>query len=304
MATERSSSNQPDQGNQASALRDISWRGWKDILLRAWRGSNEKNISLIAGGVTFYVLMALVPGFASLISVYGLLADPHRIERQVNALSELLPPSARTTIDHQLHMIVATDPRALGFGAVLGILFAGYTASRGMGGMIAALDIAYGQKERRGLVRFYLTAFGLVLGGMIALALVGVLIVAAIGANADPAVKWLMLIAGLPALVLVMIGLLALLYHYGPDRAAPRWQWTSPGAVVASILWAVGTILIYVYVSHFGDYNRIYGSLGAVMVFLSWLWFSIYLVLLGAEMNGEAERQAKWPSSYAAARGT
>jgi membrane protein len=208
-------------------------------------------------------------------------------------LSGLLQQSAQTMmINHQLHIIVATSPRALGLGAVLGILVAVYTACRGMGGMIAALDIAYDQKERRGLVRFYLTVFGLVVGGMIALTLVGVLIVVAIDMNADPVEKWLMLIAGWPALLLFMIGMLALLYHYGPDRPAPRWQWTSPGAVVASFLWAAGTALIYVYVSHFGDYNRIYGSLSAVLVFLSWLWFSIYIVLLGAEMNAEAERHA------------
>ena len=294
MATETDGSSRRSgakQSEQADAPQDISSRGWRDILLRAWSGSNEKNIPLVAAGVTFYVLMALVPGFVSLVSIYGLLADPHQIERQVNALSGLLLPSAQTTINHQLHMIVATDPRALGFGVVLGVLVAAYTASRGMGGMIEALDIAYGQKERRGLMRFYLTVSGLVVGGMIAFTLVGILIVVAIDANVDPFVKWMMLIAGWPALVLVMIGLLALLYHYGPDRPAPRWQWTSPGAIAASILWAVGTSLIYVYVSHFGDYNRIYGLLGAVMVFLSWLWFSIYLVLLGAEINAEAERR-------------
>jgi membrane protein len=304
MATERCNSNQSDQGNQNGARQDISSRGWREILLRAWRGSNKKNISLIAGGVTFYVVMALAPGFASLVSVYGLLADPHQIERQGNALSGLLAPSARTMIDRQLHMIVATSPRALGLGAVIGVLVAVYTACRGMGGMIAALDIAYGEKERRGLVRFYLTAFGLVVGGMISLTLVGVLIVVGIDANVDPVMKWLMLIAGWPALLLFMSVLLALLYHYGPDRQAPLWRWTSPGAVVASSLWVVGTFLIYVYVSHFGDYNRIYGSLSAVMVFLSWLWSSIYLVLLGAEMNAEAERQARLRAKITTLRGT
>lgn len=158
--------------------------------------------------------------------------------------------------------------------------------------MIAALDIAYGQDERRGLIRFYLTALGLVVGGVISLMLVGALTIVALDLNADRGVRWLLLIAGLPALFLFMSGMLALLYHYGPDRPATRWQWTPPGAVTASLLWVIGTALIYIYVSNFGDYNKIYGSLSAVMVFLSWLWFSIYIVLLGAEINAEAERQA------------
>ena len=304
MATERSSSNQSGQGNRTGVPAGVSLRLLRGLLLRTWKRSNEKNISLVAGGVTFYVLMALIPGFASLISIYGLLVDPHQIERQVNALSGLLLPSAQRTINHQLHMIVGTNPRALGLGVVLGVFVAAYTASRGMGGMIDALNIAYGQKERRGLIRFYLTAAGLVAGGMVSCTLVGTLILAAIDANVNPIVKWLMLIAGWPALVLIMIGLLAPLYHYGPDRPAPRWQWTSPGAIVASVLWAVGTFLIYLYVSHFGDYNRIYGSLGAMMVLLSWLWFSVYLVLLGAELNAEAERQAWWQPKIVTAPGT
>ncbi len=292
MAIERSGFNPTEHSKRDGRPQDISAQGWTAILLRAWRRSNAKNIALIAGGVTFYVIMALAPGVASLISVYGLLADPHQIERQVSAISGFLAPSARATIDHQLRMIVATNPRTLGLGALLGIFIALYTACRGMGGMIAALDIAYGETERRGVMRLTLTALGFVGGGVVALMLVGAMSIVAIDASLNPVLRWVMLIAGCLALLLFMTGLLALLYHFGPDRAAPRWRWTSPGAAVASALWAIGTLLIYVYISNFGDYNRIYGSLSAVMVFLSWLWSSIYLVLLGAEMNAEAEHQA------------
>jgi membrane protein len=292
MAIERSGFNPTEHSERDGKPQDISARGWTAILLLAWRRSNAKNIALVAGGVTFYVIMALAPGVASLISVYGLLANPHQIERQANAISGLLAPSARATIDHHLRMIVATNPRTLGLGALLGIFIAVYTACRGMGGMIAALDIAYGETERRGVMRLTMTALGFVGGGVVALTLVGAMSIVAIDARIDPVLRWIMLIVGCLALLLFMAGLLALLYHFGPDRAAPRWRWTSPGAGVASALWAIGTLLIYVYISNFGDYNRIYGSLSAVMVFLSWLWFSIYLVLLGAEMNAEAERQA------------
>jgi membrane protein len=292
MAIERSGGDPTQHGDWHTSPQDISALGWTAILLLAWRRSNAKNIALVAGGVTFYVIMALAPGVASLISAYGLFANPDQTERQANAISGLLAPSARATIDHPLRMIVVTNPRTLGLGALLGIFIAVYTACRGMGGLIAALDIAYGETERRGVMRLTLTALGFVVGGVVALMLVGAMSIVAIDASLNPVLRWIMLIAGCLALLLFMAGLLALLYHFGPDRPAPRWRWASPGAGVASALWAIGTLLIYVYISNFGDYNRIYGSLSAVMVFLSWLWSSIYLVLLGAEMNAEAERQA------------
>ncbi len=136
MAIERSGCDPTQRGDRHASPQDISARGWTAILLLAWRRSNAKNIALLAGGVTFYVIMALAPGVASLISVYGLLANPHQIERQADAISGLLAPSARATIDHHVRMIVATNPRTLGLGALLGIFIAVYTACRGMGGMI------------------------------------------------------------------------------------------------------------------------------------------------------------------------
>ncbi|MGC9272006.1 YihY/virulence factor BrkB family protein [Acidiphilium sp.] len=268
-------------------------RRWRRIILWTWRDSSEKNIALVAGGVTFYVLIALTPSFAALLSIYGLLADPHTIEHQVRAFAGRLLPSDQTLITHQLHQIVSTDPRTLGIGALLGVGVALYTATRGMGGMIDALNIAYGRAERRGLVRFYLTALGLLAGGVLSVGVAVALISAVMTSGISGVPASLLILAGWPVLTLYMIALLALLYRYGPDRADADWKLVSPGAVLAAVLWSVQTILTDEYVIHFGDDNRVYGALGGVMIFLTWLWFSFYLVVLGAEVNGEAERQTR-----------
>lgn len=266
-------------------------RRWGAIMLRTWRDSNDKNIALVAGGVTFYVIIALTPSFAALLSIYGLLADPHTIEHQVRAFAGRLLPSEQTLITHQLHQIVATDPRTLGVGALLGIGVALYTATRGMGGMIDALNIAYGRTERRGLVRFYLTSFGLLAGGVLSVVVAVALMSVVVSSGISGVSTSLLLLAGWPVLTIFMVALLAVLYRFGPDRRDASWEPVSPGAVLAAVLWSVQTILTYEYVTHFGDYNRVYGSLGGVMIFLTWLWFSFYLVVLGAEVNGAVERQ-------------
>lgn len=280
-------------GEPAEPPKSLSRRDWCDILIKVWRDSNEKNIALIAGGVTFYILISVTPALAALLSVYGLLARPHQIVHQVRMVASWMLPSDQSMIMHQLHQIVATDPRTLSFGILAGIVVAIYAMGRGMGGMIDALNIAYGRKERRGVLRFYATALLLVTAGMVSIVLVAAIVISVIDLGVEPGVTSVLLIAVWPALTVYMIALLAVLYRYGPDRADTAWEWASPGAVLAAILWSLMTVGTYEYVVHFGDYNRIYGSLGAVMFFLSWLWFSIYLFVLGAAVNGAAQDRAR-----------
>lgn len=267
------------------------------MIKRALSDSGEKNLSLIAGGVTYYVVLALFPGLAALVSIYGLVADPGQVERQVNALSGLLPDSTKQLIGDELHQLVSASGGALSIGVVLGIAFALWTASRGMSGMIGALDIAYDQVERRSFLRFNAVALvltiGLIVSGLIVIALVAGLpaVLSAIGAN--PGTKWVALIVEWPLLIIFVMLMLAALYRFAPDRSEPRWEWISPGAVTATVLWTIGSVVFSIYVSHFGSYNRTYGSLGAVIVLLTWLWLSAYVVLLGAEINAQAERQTR-----------
>lgn len=296
-ANKDSKGQQADRGREAKRPQDIPARGWKDVLLRAWRHSNERNMSLIAGGVTYSVLVALFPGLAALVSIYGLVADPHQVEKQINAMSGLMAPSAQKLIGDELHQLVSASSGALGIGVIIGILIALYSASRGMSGMISALDIAYDQEERRSFIKFNLIALALtvalLIGGIIAIALVAILPAVLNGMGASEITKWVAMVIEWPLLIVFMMATLAVLYRYAPDRDEPRWQWTSPGAITATLLWIIGSILFTVYVSHFGNYNKTYGSLGALVVLLTWLWLSAYVVLLGAEVNAESERQTR-----------
>ncbi len=267
------------------------------MLRRALSDSGKKNLSLVAGGVTYYVVLALFPGLAALVSIFGLVADPGRVEEQVNALSGILPDSTKQLIGTELHRLVSASGGALSIGVVLGIAFALWSASRGMSGMISALDIAYDQPERRSFLRFNAVALvltiGLIVSGLIVVALVAGLpaVLSAIGA--DSRTKWVTLIVEWPLLIVFVMLMLAALYRFAPDRSEPRWEWISPGAVTATLLWAIGSVIFAVYVSHFGSYNKTYGSLGAMIVLLTWLWLSAYVVLLGAEINAEADRQTR-----------
>lgn len=294
---QRSRTADDGRGREAAKPQHIPARGWKDVIWRAWSDSGEKNLSLVAGGVTYYVVLALFPGLAALVSIFGLVADPGQVERQVNALNGVLPDSAKQLIGTELHQLVSASGGALSIGVVLGIAFALWSASRGMSGMISALDIAYDQPERRSFLRFNAVALiltvGLIIGGLIVIALVAGLPAVLSAMGADSGTKWVALIVEWPLLIIFVMVMLAVLYRFAPDRSEPRWEWISPGAVTATVLWVIGSIIFTVYVSHFGSYNKTYGSLGAVIVLLTWLWLSAYVVLLGAEVNAEAERQTK-----------
>jgi membrane protein len=285
---------------------EIPPRGWKDIFWRAWAEIADQNLFLIAGGVTYAVLLALFPGLAALVSVYGLAFDTAQIEKQVAMLSGVLPAQTQELLSQQLHGLVEASNGALGFAAIVGLLLALWSASRGMSGLITAINIAYEEKERRGFFKLNLIALGLtvglLIGGGVAIALVAVLPAAVQLFAIGPATKWLLLIVKWPLLiVLVMLGL-AVLYRFGPDRDKPQWKWVSPGTIAATILWIVASIGFTVYVVNFNSYDKTYGSLGGVVILLTWLYLSAFMVLLGAVINSQSERQTSKDSTEGAPR--
>jgi len=289
------------RGRDAEHPGEIPARGWKDILRRAWNEVSEQNLFLIAGGVTYDVLLALFPGLAALVSLYGLVFDAGQIERQVAALSAVLPAQTQELLSQQLHSLVEASGGALGFAAIAGLLLALWSASRGMSGLITALNIAYEEKETRGFFKLNLIALGLTLGllagGVVAIALVAVLPAAARLLAIGAATKWVLLLAQWPVLiVLVMLGL-AVLYRFAPNRDKPQWRWVSPGAGAATILWIVASVAFTVYVANFNSYDKTYGSLGGVIILLTWLYLSALMVLLGAVINAQSERQTRKDST-------
>jgi membrane protein len=256
--------------------------------------------------VTYAILLALFPGLAALVSLYGLVFDANQIERQVAALSGLLPGQTQDLLSQELHSLVQASGGALGFAALVGLVLALWSASRGMSGLITAVNIAYEEKERRGFFKFNLIALaltlGLVVGGIVAIALVAVLPAVARLLAVGSVTKWLLLLAQWPLLiVLVMLGL-AILYRYAPDRDKPQWRWVSPGAIAATILWIIGSAAFTVYVANFNSYDKTYGSLGGVVILLTWLYLSALMVLLGAVVNAQAERQTRKDSTEGSPR--
>lgn len=286
---------QQGQGRGVETPWQMPVRGWADILLRTWKDTGNKDLSLVAAGVAYYLVLALFPALAALVSLYGLFVNRTDMTKDVQSLAGMLPSSTVKLIGDELRQLVSASSRSLSVGAVIGIVIALASSVRGMTGMMAALNIAYGQPERRGYIRFYATALLLtvivIVGGLIALVLVAGLPAFQSEAGMHGPARWIGLVVEWPLLILFAMGMVALIYRYGPDRSEPEWKWASFGVITATLLWIVGSILFSVYVYHFGSYSKTYGSLGAPLVLLTWMWLSVFAVLFGAEINGEAERQ-------------
>lgn len=283
------------RGRDARAPSDIPARGWKDILVRLWREQSRDNISVIAAGVAYYMLFSLVPALSALVSVYGLVADPATVERQLRSVSGILPEQASQVIFDQLSAVVSAPRGGLSVGLAVALGLALWSASAAMQNLITALNIAYEEEERRSYPHFLGLALLMTLGallfvplalGLVAVvpAVVGFLPLGRVGEIVVQVARWPILVG------LVMTGL-AVLYRFGPCRARPRWRWVSWGAVAATILWVIASAAFSIYVRSFADYNATYGSLGAVVVLLFWFWLTAYAVLLGAELNAEIEHQ-------------
>jgi membrane protein len=295
------SSGEPARGREAERPTQIPLVGWKDIVLRAWTEVSEANLFLVAGGVTYAILLALFPGLAALVSIYGLLLDPSQIEKQVGSMTGILPEQARQMLSEELHTLVSSSSGALGLSAILALLLALWSASRGMSGLITALNIAYQETEKRGFFKLNLVAIGLTIGltiaGIIVVALVAVLPAAVEFLPLGTLSKWLLLILEWPLLVGFVVVGLAVMYRYAPSRDEPQWKWVSPGAGAAVTLWIAASIGFTVYVAHFNSYSKTYGSLGGVIILLTWLYISSFVILFGAAINAQSEKQTRKDST-------
>jgi membrane protein len=284
-----------ERGRTAERPSEVPAAGWRDILWRVKAEMAKDNLSLVAAGVAFYVLLAIFPAIAAIVSIYGLVADPQTVEQQLAAISHLLPEEARGIIEEQLKRVTSTASTQLSFGAAFGLLLAIWSANKGTQALITALNIVYDEEEKRGFIKLNLISLaltiGLILFLIVGLALIAVL-PALLGNLGLPAeirqwAAWLRW----PVLAVAFMLALAALYRYAPSRDTPRWRWVSWGAVLATVLWLIGSALFSWYVTNFGNYNETYGSIGAVVVLMMWLWLSVLIVLLGAEVNAEMEHQ-------------
>ena len=282
-------------GIHAEKPTDIPWRGWKQIVKRAWAENKADNMPIIAGGVAFFGFLSIFPALIAALSLYGLVATPDTVAQQVEDLSAQLPDAAAEIIETQLNAIVANSGSALTVGLIISILAALWSASGGVGNLITAVNLAYDEVETRTFVKLKLMSLGLVLGSivfvLITFSLVAVvpavldaLPLGVVGTILAQVVRWVLLLA-------VFAGALAVLYRVAPDRDAPRFSWVSLGAVVVTVVWAIVSVGFSLYVDNFGSYDKTYGAIAGVIVLMLWLYLTCYLVLLGAEINAEAEHQ-------------
>ena len=287
----------PDElpGIHADKPTEIPWRGWKQILKRAWAENKADNMPIIAGGVAFFGFLSIFPALIALISLYGLVASPETVARQVEDLSAQLPDSAADLIGEQLEAIVNNSGSALSISLVVSILAALWSASGGVGNVVTAVNLAYDEVEARNFVRLKLLSLGLtfaaILFVLVTFGLVAVvpqvieaLPLGVVGTILAQVARWVLLLA-------VFSGALAVLYRVAPDRDSPRFTWVSLGAVIVTVIWAAVSVGFAVYVDNFGSYDKTYGAIAGVIVLMLWLYLTCYLVLLGAEINSEAEHQ-------------
>lgn len=282
-------------GAGAEQPREIPKRGWLQVVKRAWKESKTDQVPLLAAGVAFFAFLSLFPAMIASVMVYGLVADPQTVARQAEELSQALPADAASLITEQMEAITSTPQQSLGLGLLVALVLALWSASGGVGNVITAINVAYDEDETRGFVKRKALALGLTLGAIlfatVAITLIAVTPVVLDNFFPDGAIRVLLEAARWVGLLVAVAVALAILYRYAPDRDNPRFSWVSVGAAVATVIWLVASLGFSLYVDNFGSYGETYGALAGVVVLLLWLWITAYVVLLGAEINAEAEQQ-------------
>jgi membrane protein len=270
---------------------------WKDILFGMYRSLDEDRVLAVAAGVTFYGLLAVFPAIGAVVSLYGLIADSATIRDNLDRLSSFLPGGAIDVIGEQVARITAAGSGALGISFIISLAVAIWGANAGVKAVFDAINVAYGAKEERGFFKLNLISLAFTLGALlfavIALLAIVVVPIAIHTLGMDTVAAPLLTYGRWPVVWLLVAFALAVLYRFGPtDTLNPKWHWITWGSGVASLLWIVASALFSYYASNFGNYNATYGSLGAVIGLMTWIWISATVIILGAELNSEIEKAA------------
>jgi membrane protein len=285
-----------DRGRSATKPSEIPRPGWIDIAKRTWAEVGKDNVGIVAAGVAFYFFLALIPLLGATVLTYGLFASPETVVRQAQSLTSFLPGEAAKLIGEQLLNVVETNDGKKGLGLVAAILLAFWGARNAAGAIVTALNIAYEESEKRGIVKSTLLALAMTLGAVLMAGVVGasIAILAAIERLLpDAGVVGRLLFSMLTYLLLAgfAAAAAATLYRYGPSRERARWKWLTPGSLFFAIVWLLLTLGFGFYVRNFASYGATYGALSSVIVLLTWLYLSSYVLLFGAELNSEVEHQ-------------
>ncbi|AWL99278.1 YihY/virulence factor BrkB family protein [Bradyrhizobium amphicarpaeae] len=286
---------EPGRGRRSTSPFTIPWSGWKDILWRTYQRIDDDRLLANAGGVVFFGLLAVFPAVTALVSSYGLFTDPSTISDNLQTLAMMLPSGTFQIVEDQTARVVSKGNTALGTTFAFGLLLAIWSANAGVKAIFDALNVAYEEREKRSFIRLNLISLTFTIGGIAALLMmVGAVVAFPLALDhlgIAPESKLIVALARWPLLLVILLAALAVLYRFAPSRDAPRWQWLSVGAMTAALLWIAGSSLLSWYLSAFANYDATYGSLGAAIGLMMWMWMSAIVIMFGAELNSEIERQ-------------
>ena len=283
------------RGRRATTPSEIPARGWKDILLRVYANISKHRILALAAGMTYYSILAIFPAIAALVAVYGLFSDPSMIARHLDQLGGFLPDGAIEVAREQLTRVASKGSGTLGLTFLAGLGVSLWSSNAAMKSLFDTLNIVHDEEEKRGFVRLNAISLSFTVGGVLfVIAALGSIVIIPVILDYVGFSNWgafLLRVGRWPAMLLVLTFALAIIYRYGPSREAPRWRWITWGSAIAALFWLIVSGGFSWYATNFGNFNATYGSLGAVVGFMTWLWISAIVILLGAEVDAEMEHQ-------------
>ncbi len=282
------------RGRHAQTPAQIPPAGWRDVALRVFHGISENRITTISGGVTFFVLLALFPGLAGLISLYGLFADSTSVAQHLNSLDGILPEGGMQILRDQLQQLTSQPPQKLGFATLASLAISLWSANGGIKAMFEGLNAVYEENEKRSFIKLNAISLALTLAAVafVIASLLTITVVPKLLSFLDlPGISEIVNYARWPVLLVAASLMIAVVYRFGPSREQPQWRWISPGSIFAAVTWIAASLLFSWYTAHFGSYNKTYGSLGAAVGFMTWIWISTMVILIGVKINAELEHQ-------------
>jgi membrane protein len=285
--------NDDGRGRSATRPSDVPSPGWKDVFWRVYQKVGDDRVLLIAAGVTFYLLLAFVPALAALVSLYGFFADPATISGHLSALRGVVPGGGMQILEDQLTRLSEQGQTTLGLTSAISIAISLWSANAGVKSLFEAMNIAYDEEEKRPFLKLNLVSLAFTIGAIVSiLVMVGIAVflpwlLDGLGETGALVIR----VLSIAALAVLLMLLLAALYRWGPSREDAEWRWITPGAVLTVVVTAIASALFTWYVANFGSYNATYGSLGAVVGFMVWIWITMIILIVGAEINAETEHQ-------------
>jgi len=288
-----------DPGRRAAKPADVPARSWTDTLLLLHANISKHRIMALAAGVTYFGLLAIFPAIAALVALYGLFSDPSTIARNLDQLGGFLPGGAIDVAREQLIRVASKGSQTLGLTFLIGLAVSLWSANAAMKALFDTLNIVHDEEEKRGFLKLNALSLGLTIGGIVfVLVALGTIVVIPVLLNyfgLSGVGDVLLRLGRWPAMYLVLTLALAVIYRYGPSREGRRWRWITWGSAIATLLWLAASALFSWYAAGFGTFNETYGSLGAVIGFMTWLWISAIVLLLGAEIDAVRDGNTATP---------